>query len=494
MKKRRHKIDSTALVIGSGVGGLATAARLAAHGCQVTVFEQNSHYGGKVSRIEKDGYFWGFGASLFTFPELLDEVFAICGRNPADYYHYSRIDPICRYFYPDGTRLDAYAEPAKFAAELEKKTGEPQTHTLKYLKESEQVYEMTKDIFLFNSLHKLSTYMSRQTLKSLFNFGKIGISKNLNKVNEQQFDDPRVVQLFNRYATYNGSDPYIAPSTLRVISHPEYGRGAYFLDGGMPDLTRSLYQLCLDMGVKFEFNATVESIKVSEGSASGLIVNKKHHEADIVVSNMDVVYTYQKLMPEQQAPRSLSERDKSTSALIFYWGIKREFPQLELHNIFFSGDYRTEFEYLSGRKLVYSDPTVYIYISSKKQKDHAPEGCENWFTLINVPHDSGQDWDEIVAKARRNILDKINKELGIDMEPLIHCETVNDPRTIQSKTQSHLGALYGNSSNDIFSAFLRHPNFSSRIKGLYFAGGSVHPGGGVPLCLLSAKIIDELIG
>ena len=149
---------------------------------------------------------------------------------------------------------------------------------------------------------------------------------------------------------------------------------------------------------------------------------------------------------------------------------------------------------LANLSETFIDSTVYVYISSKKQKGHAPEGCENWFTLINVPHDSGQDWDEIVAKSRRNIVEKLNKELGIDIEPLIQCETVNDPRTIQNKTQSHLGALYGNSSNDIFSAFLRHPNFSPRIKGLYFAGGSVHPGGGVPLCLLSAKIIDELFG
>jgi len=494
LKKSEKNNQSTVLVIGSGVGGLATAARLAARGYKVTVFEQNSHYGGKVSKIEKDGYLWGFGASLFTFPELLDQVFTMCSKNPNDYYHYTRIDPICRYFYPDGTRLEAHAEPAKFAAELEMKTGEPQTHTLKYLKDSEQVYEMTKDIFLFQSLHKLSTYMNQQVLRSLFNFGKIGIFKSLNQKNEDQFDDPRVVQLFNRYATYNGSDPYIAPSTLRVISHPEYGKGAYFLDGGMPDLTRSLYELCVDMGVQFEFNTKVESILVSGASAAGLTVNNNELKADIVVSNMDVVYTYQKLMPDQQAPQHIIEGDKSTSALIFYWGLNATFPQLELHNIFFSGDYRAEFDYLSDKKLVYQDPTVYIYISSKKQKSHAPDGCENWFVLINVPHDSGQDWDQIIADARSNILAKLSKELGIDIGPYIQCETINDPRTIQSKTQSYLGALYGNSSNDVLSAFLRHPNFSPRIKGLYFAGGSVHPGGGVPLCLLSAKIIDELVG
>jgi len=240
--------------------------------------------------------------------------------------------------------------------------------------------------------------------------------------------------------------------------------------------------------------ALAESIQVSDGRVQGVVANGKLHPAEIVVSNMDVAYTYQRLMPEQHAPKRVIEAVKSSSAIIFYWGIRREFPELDLHNIFFSADYRQEFEYMSDKKLVYQDATVYVYISSKMQKDHAPDGCENWFTLVNAPHDSWQDWETVVADARRNILIKLKKELGVDLEPLIACETVNYPGSIRDKTLSYQGAIYGNSSNDIMAAFLRHPNFSAGIQGLYFSGGSVHPGAGVPLCLLSAKIVDELIG
>jgi phytoene desaturase len=485
--------SKAAIIIGSGVGGLATAVRLARRGYRVKVFEANHSYGGKATKIEKDGFFWGFGPSLFTLPELLDELFVLCGRKPEDYYKYHKIDPICRYFFSDGTRLNAYADRQKFAAEIETVTSEPAEHVIAHLDKIKRVYYLTKDIFLFKSVHKACSYLNLKPFKALFHINDIGINTNLNKVNQQTFKDPRIVQLFNRYATYNGSDPYIAPATLNVIAHPEYNQGAYFLDGGMPDLSRSLYQLATELGVDFIFNSTVGKIEIKDKAAVGVVVNGQFHKADIVASNMDVVYTYRKLIPEQKAPERILKQPKSTSAIIFYWGINRTFPELDLHNIFFSGDYPQEFHYLTEKKLIYHDPTVYIFISKKYQPQHAPDGKENWFTLINVPHDAGQNWDELVAEARKNIMTKLNQSLGVDIEPLIVSETINYPKSIEAQTLSYLGSLYGNASNNKYAAFLRHPNFSSKIKNLYFCGGSVHPGGGVPLCLLSAKIIDELI-
>jgi phytoene desaturase len=481
------------IIIGSGVGGLATAVRMARRGYKVKVFEANDSYGGKATKIEKDDFFWGFGPSLFTFPELLDELFVLCGRNPADYYRYHKVDPICKYFFADGTRLSAYADRDKFAAEIENQTGESAEHVIAHLDKIKRVYHLTKDIFLFKSLNKVSTYLNLKPFKALFSINDIGIRTNMDKVNQQTFHDKRIVQLFNRYATYNGSDPYIAPATLNVIAHAEYNEGAYFLDGGMPDLSRSLYQLATELGVEIFFNTPVEKIEVKDRVAVGVSAMGQHHKADIVACNMDVVHAYHKLMPDQPAPSRILDQPKSTSAIIFYWGIDRVFPELDLHNIFFSGDYPQEFDHLTGKKLIYHDPTVYVFISKKYQQQHAPEGKENWFALINVPHDTGQDWDKLIAEARKNIITKLSKSLGVDIEPLIVSETINYPKSIEAKTFSYLGSLYGNASNSIFAAFLRHPNFSTKIKNLYFCGGSVHPGAGVPLCLLSAKIIDELV-
>ena len=206
-----------------------------------------------------------------------------------------------------------------------------------------------------------------------------------------------------------------------------------------------------------------------------------------------MVNAYKTILRKQKQPKLLLDQPKSSSALIFYWGIKGTFPELGLHNILFSDDYQTEFEHIFKKGSIYHDPTVYINITSVYKQDDAPEGCMNWFTMINVPNNQGQNWDALIAAARKSILEKVNRILKTNLEQLIEVEEILDPRTIESKTSSAQGALYGNSSNNKFAAFLRHSNFSSDIKNLYFCGGSVHPGGGIPLSLLSAKIMTEMI-
>jgi phytoene dehydrogenase-like protein len=164
-----------------------------------------------------------------------------------------------------------------------------------------------------------------------------------------------------------------------------------------------------------------------------------------------------------------------------------------VHNILFSDNYEAEFDAIFKEKNLYSEPTVYIYISSKQVPDDAPTGCENWFVMINTPADYGQDWDQLLAIARQRVISKINKQFQIQIENYIVSEHVATPITIEQKTGSWHGSLYGNASNGMLSAFNRHANFSRKFNNLYFVGGSVHPGGGIPLCLCSAKIVDDLI-
>jgi phytoene desaturase len=279
---------------------------------------------------------------------------------------------------------------------------------------------------------------------------------------------------------------------LTIIPHFEYAYGAWFPKGGMISITKALYDLAQLKGVKFQFNTPVEEILVDDRKAVGVRVGEKPYYFDRVISNMDVFYTYKKLLPGQKEPEQVLRQQKSTSALIFYWGIRKQFPQLDLHNIFFSDDYRTEFDYLESGT-IFSDPTVYVNVTSKYCPEDAPEACENWFVMVNAPYNDGQDWDSLIAYTKANVLAKLSRILGADIASLIECQDVLDPRGIERRTSSHLGALYGTSSNDRMAAFFRHANFSRRISGLYFCGGSVHPGGGIPLALLSAKIVDEMI-
>jgi phytoene desaturase len=237
----------------------------------------------------------------------------------------------------------------------------------------------------------------------------------------------------------------------------------------------------------------VSQILVSGKRAIGVSVGEESYSSDIVVSNMDIVPTYRNLLKNHYQPEKTLSQERSSSALIFYWGINKEFKNLDLHNIFFSNDYKKEFQSIFEKKSIFSDPTVYINITSKDVKGDAPDNCENWFVMINSPNDSGQDWDNMIDEVKSNILKKINRLLNIDLEDYIEYEKVYTPKTIESNTQSYMGSLYGSSSNNLMSAFLRHPNFSNKILNLYFCGGSVHPGGGIPLCLLSAKIVSQLI-
>lgn len=479
-------------IIGAGIAGMAAAIRLASRGHSVTVFEADALPGGKVSEIASGGYRFDAGPSVFTMPQYLEELFEVAGVEMEPYFQYEKLPVVCNYFWEDGERLTAWADPARFMLEIEQKLHIPGGVLKKALFDSKRKYFATGRIFLGKSLHRLNTWLSADLAKALVQIPVLDLFTTMNRVNERILQHPKLVQLFNRYASYTGSNPYKAPGLLTIIPHFEYGFGAWLPKGGMISITRALFELACIKGVQFRFNTPVDEILVQDRRAVGLRVGEKPHYFDRVVSNMDVFFTYKKLLPGQKEPKRVLRQQKSNSAIIFCWGIRGSFPELDVHNVFFSDDYRTEFECLEYGS-IFSDPTVYVNLTSRYCPEDAPEGCENWFTMINAPFNNGQDWDELIAKARVNILAKLKHILDVDIEPLIECETVLDPRDIEQRTSTHLGALYGTSSNDRMAAFFRHANFSKRISGLYFCGGSVHPGGGIPLALLSAKLVDRMI-
>ena len=479
-------------VIGSGIGGLATACRLVQKGHDVTVFEKNATPGGKIAQICEQGYRFDTGPSLFTLPELVEELFHNAGEEIPEALHYSKLDIVCKYFYNSGEEINAYANIDKFKNECEVKLGENPQHIDKYLRKSSLIYKITADIFIFNSLHKLKNFLKFSVLKSLLRVNKISVNRTMHADNLRTFTNPKTVQLFDRYATYNGSNPYKAPATLNVIAHLENNIGAFFPKKGMYAIVESVYNLALKKGVNFKFNSMVTEIVIENKKAVGIKIGRLQENFDLIVANTDVNTVANKMMRHPLKKR-LKGLEPSSSAMVFYWGVKREFPELDTHNILFASDYEKEFNHLFNTKTITDDPTVYIFVSSKTVEGDAPKGCENWFVMINVPANENQNWDTIVRESRKNIVQKINQTFKVDIEKHIEFERIATPLTIQDNTLSHRGALYGNSSNSMFAAFLRHPNFLRKIKNLYFVGGSVHPGGGIPLCLAGAKIVEKEI-
>ena len=479
-------------IIGAGIAGLASAARMASKGHQVEVWEANEYPGGKLSELKLGEYRFDAGPSLFTMPAYVESLFEIAGEACQNHFTYKRLDVVCNYFWEDGTQLSAFADPEKFALELKEKLGIPEGVLEKILLDGQRKYDVAGEIFLEKSLHKFNTWLQPKILKAMLLIPTLDLFSSMNVVNKRFHENPKLVQLLNRYATYNGSNPYKAPGLLTVIPHFEYNVGAFIPEGGMNKITQAIYALAQRQGVEFHFGKQVSEILIEDGNAMGIMVDGTPLKYDKIISNMDVYSTYKKLLPSVKHPERTLRQERSTSAVIFYWGIKKEFPQLDVHNILFSDNYQHEFETMAAGDIT-NDPTVYINITKKYVHTDAPDGCENWFVMVNAPYNRNQDWDKIIARTRKNIIQKVNRILKINLEELIVQESLLDPRTIESRSSSHLGALYGSSSNNKMAAFMRHANFSSRIKDLYFCGGSVHPGGGIPLCLLSAKIVDEII-
>ncbi|MCC8427275.1 1-hydroxycarotenoid 3,4-desaturase CrtD [Mucilaginibacter sp. UR6-11] len=481
-----------AVIIGAGIAGIATAVRLAVKGYTVEVFEANATPGGKLAEVKKDNFRFDAGPSLLTMPQYIDELFALAGKEAPQYFQYQKLDIICKYFYEDGTRLTAYAAEDKFAAEIVNHIGEPVASVKKQTANSARLYELTNPVFLQRAFNGFRALFTKAGFKALLNLKKLDTGRTMHQANQRFFRDARLVQFYDRYATYNGSNPYAAPATLNVIPHLEQYYGAYFPQGGMYAIVTSLVNLAVMLGVKFHYNCAVDEIVLNGKSATGIKIKDEVINADLIVSNMDIWFTYHKLLKNHPKlhPQKVLQQERSSSALVFYWGINKKFIKLDLHNIFFSADYEAEFDHIWKEKNIYHDPTVYLNITSKLNAKDAPPGCENWFVMINVPANTGQDWDTMIAEARKHILTKISGLLNENIGKLIISETILDPRDIEHKTSSYQGSIYGTSSNSKYAAFMRHANLSAKIKNLYFCGGSVHPGGGIPLCLLSAKIVS----
>jgi len=481
-----------AIIIGSGVGGLATAIRLAKLGLKVDVFESNPFPGGKVNSILVGDFRYDMGPSVCTEPHLVDELVALCGKEKS-FFQYKYLKESFRYFFQDGQKLSLHPGGENAASLFEKELGENKETVEKYLANQEKNYKAVYPVFIEVSLHRIKHWLNESFWKAISRLFKYGIAKSMHKVNVKIFKNPKTVKIFDRFATYNGSSPYKTPGMLNIISHLELNVGPVMPKGGMVAISNTLYNLSLELGVKYHFNEKVEQILHEKDEIKGIKTVSGNYSAEIVVSNADVHFTYEKLLNNYKAPKLNLKQEKSSSAIVFYWGINAEFEDLGVHNIFFSDTYKNEFESIFDSKTMTDDPTIYVHISSKVEQNDAPKGKENWFVMVNAPINTGQDWNEIVERTRKNCLERLSKALGRNVETLIEAEQVNDPIKIEAVFSGKQGSIYGNSSNSSLAAFLRHPNFSKQIKGLYFTGVTVHPGGGIPLALNSAKIVEKCL-
>ncbi|MFC1669957.1 phytoene desaturase family protein [Spirochaetota bacterium] len=486
------------IVIGSGLGGLSAAIRLVLQGLEVHVYEKNDSCGGKANELKTNGFRFDTGPSLVTMPFVMESLFSDAGKKLSDYITIESLERHCRYFYTDGTTIDAHKDVHDFSREIQGKTIDSSSAVEKYLQYTSTIYDLTANLFLFNDFHEISTFVKNKDAKNtLFNIRKIDSMRTVHKANSSFFNDKKTIQLFDRYATYNGSNPYRAPATLNIIPHVEYNMGSFIIKEGIYELVRAMEKLAGELGVVIHLNRKVTSILVDKKRVKGVYIKDDFAGADIIVSNADVTVTYNSLLKNKKSrsSRKYNRLEPSSSAVVFLWGIKGKHENLGIHNIFFSENYKLEFHELFEDNKCPGDATIYVYISSKFNEKDAPAGCENWFVMINAPYrrDDANHEDYNLRELRNAIIKKINDQAGVDLSSKILHETISTPIDIEKKTGSNRGSIYGISSNSRTAAFMRQSNRSRDYRGLYFCGGSAHPGGGIPLVMLSGKIVSDLV-
>jgi phytoene desaturase len=485
------------VVIGGGLGSLSGAIHLARMGFNVQLFEQNDRLGGKVNELVLGSYRFDTGPTLLTMDFVIDELFRFAGFDRSEFLEFVPVDPICRYFFLDGSSIDASADLDKMMAAIENLSpgeGDKYENFLEYCK---QIYDFTADIFLFTPIHEIKKMLGKGDLSTLLNLRKMDPFRTMHKGICRFFSDPRLIQLFDRYATYTGSNPYNAPATLNIISYVEHGLGGYYIKGGMYRLVEALKNVAEKLGVEINTSTKVEKILWESRKVEGVQVNCEEMTTDYVLCGTDVVIAYNSLIDGfDRRRRKLNLLEPSLSGMVFLWGVNNIHPMLAQHNIIFSEDYEREFEQIFGELSAPDDPTVYISISSRTDPEHAPPNSENWFVLMNMPYlqdgDHTMDWGTETERMREAVFSKLRK-IGIDIPGYIEVEKVYTPEDLFTLHASNRGSIYGISSNSKTTAFKRHANRSRDIEGLYFAGGSVHPGGGIPLTILSGKMAAELI-
>jgi len=494
-------VSKTIAIIGAGVGGMAAAIHLAAQGFRVQIFERNASVGGKLNLLECDGWRFDTGPSLLTMPDVARDLFAVAGASLDDALELVPLDPTCRYTFPDGIIFDTSSEQERMMATISEFSEHDAEHFPRFLDYGRRVYEITAEPFLFNALDGMPQVGSAllRRLNRPQDLARVLSPITLHQLVKRHFRDPHMQQVFDRYATYNGSSPYRTPAVYAIIPYVEYHFGVWYPRGGLYRLAEALVDLLAKVGVELHLNAPVRRVICGGRGVMGIeLVEGGDIPADAVISNVDIATTYRYLVPEDARPRAFVERlasmEPSLSGFVLLLGTDCRYDHLLHHNIYFSDNYRQEFFDIFERRVAPRDPTIYVCATSRTDATQAPDGGENLFVLVNAPYLSDDfSWTAERENYRDLVIDKLERMGLVGLREHIVFERIITPEDLEARYGAQRGAIYGFSSNSLFAPFARPQNRAPDLPGLYFAGGSVHPGGGLPLVMLSGKIAADLI-
>ncbi|MBW3642558.1 MAG: phytoene desaturase [Actinobacteria bacterium] len=469
---------------------MAAAIRLRAGGHDVVVVERNEVLGGKLATRSSGGFTFDTGPSLLTLPEVFDDLLGVAGTSLAEVVEPVRLDPICRYRWSDGAGFDHRSASAEAVAEVERLSPGSGASFRAYLDHGRRVWEVSRRTFLSGPMESPVDLVRR--MRGPSDLWAIDPLRSLDARARSHFSDLRLVQWAGRYATYSGSSPYAAPATLACIPWIEQSSGAWYVRGGLAGLAEALGKVLAGMTVEVRTATEVEAVRADGEAVRGVrLAGGETLDADVVVANVDATHLYADLLPDQRALRRVLRAPVSSSGFALLVAVEGRTEGLAHHNVAFSGDEAAEFGDLFERRRAPGDPTLYVCASVVSDAAQAPEGCENWFVLVNVPPASAVDWDAEAERYRDHVLEQLARR-GWDLAGRIRSIEVITPLHIAERYRAWQGSIYGTSSNGRQAAFLRPSNRGPR-RGLYLVGGSSHPGGGLPLVAISGGIVAAMV-
>jgi 1-hydroxycarotenoid 3,4-desaturase len=478
------------VIVGAGVAGLVSAFALAARGLDVTVLERGASPGGKMRQIAIGGSSIDSGPTVFTMRWVFDELFAAAGKNFADHIRLRPLEILARHAWDETARLDLFADEERTIEAIGDFSGAAEADGYRaFCRDTKRIYDILEKPFLRAPQPSMGGLIGADGFRGLMRLPQIKPFSSMWSALGRYFADPRLRQLFGRYATYCGSSPYLAPATLMLVAHVER-EGVWSIDGGMHALAKALADGAKSFGATIRYGEEVSEVLVACGRANGVrLASGERIPADAVIVNADVGAVANGLfgIPARRAAAVIPPRARSLSAMT--WSVVARtsgFPLLR-HNIFFSGDYAAEFDGIFARDTLPHEPTVYVCAQDRDDSDTITTDPEKLLILVNAPANGDRhsyDAAEVERCAQRTF--GVLEQRGLQIQRQTDATQVTTPTDFNRLFPATGGALYGRSSHGWTASFQR-PGARTKIPGLYLAGGSTHPGPGVPMAALSGR-------
>ncbi|WP_084146712.1 phytoene desaturase family protein [Paenibacillus wynnii] len=487
-------MKSKAVIIGAGFGGLSCAVTLASKGWDVTVLERQHHPGGKLQRIVSGGYSFDRGPSTITMPHVFRTLYEMAGVSMEDYVQLYELEPRTRNIFSDGIRVDLSRNTEFMRDQIAAYSISDAARYTDFMTESAVLYRLSEKQFLNRLMLSWRDKISPTLVRDLL---RVRPFLSLHSLLSRYFSHPHTLAMFGRYATYVGSSPYTSPSIFAMLGHLESEEGVYGVQGGTYKLVEGLVTLAKQLDVQIITDTQVNEISVVNGSVQGVDTAKGFYPAKTVIAGGDVLSINRMLLPEHLRPgmsdRHIAQYEPSLSGFVTLAGVPQQYDALLHHTVFFPEQYEAEFTDIFERKRSPQHPAIYICHSGYSEPDMAPKGGSNLFILANAPYiNDSCDWRKESNSYGRNISSTLAGYgiTGINKADVMQHYT---PQDIAEDTLSHKGAIYGISSNSVRQTFFRPGNRSKDVKGLWYVGGTTHPGGGTPVVSLSGRLVGEYI-